>query len=462
MPLAPESRARAYVSGSRPCEIFQARHQIASKQKLLVVFILLHYDAREVRHNQPMALNRRMNTAETAIKANGRIPSWIWLHSGLFLSAMKMDFNFDLVTLAVPLLAISFGASSLQLGLLGALQRFLYILICPISGRLSDHWGRKGLAVSGAVLFGATCLALAQARNVVSIAWVIPWVGITLGLFWPALQGWLSDQGESQLRQSTSLFNLFWSAGSMLGMVLAGILMRFSSQLPFYVAAGVAASIAVVLARSSHEKHRTVSSSPSSNFGTLPAESSWDQAQRRAALTSIFMAYLVVGGVTTQFPKLATQLGYGTSWIGFTMGVLPLSRTIGFAVFDRSKAASSISSPLILVKLLLALAMAMFVIANSSITFMLSFALLGLVSAATFSFSQYLCLKNPVHAGRRIGYHESSMLGGIVIGSILSGLLAQNLGVRFAFAFGILFSILSLTAQPSLFHGYTRRAADSA
>jgi hypothetical protein len=58
MPLAPESRARAYVSGSRPCEIFQGRHQIASKQKLLVVFILLHYDAREVRHNQPMALNR--------------------------------------------------------------------------------------------------------------------------------------------------------------------------------------------------------------------------------------------------------------------------------------------------------------------------------------------------------------------------------------------------------------------
>ena len=163
-----------------------------------------------------------MNLTETAAKPHQRIPAWIWLHSSLFLSAMKMDFNFDLVALAVPLLAISFGASSLQLGFLGALQRFLYILVCPISGRLSDHWGRKGLAISGAALFGATCLALTQVQNVTSIAWVIPWIGVTLGLFWPALQGWLSDQGESQLlRQSTSLFNLFWSIGSMLGMVLA-------------------------------------------------------------------------------------------------------------------------------------------------------------------------------------------------------------------------------------------------
>src|SRR5262249_17902038 len=155
---------------------------------------------------------------------------------------------FDLVTLAIPLLAISFGASSLQLGLLAAMQRFFYILVCPVSGRLSDHWGRKGLAISGTIFFGLTCLCLSQARSVTWIGWVVPFIGVTLALFWPALQGWLSDQGEGQLlRQSTSLFNLFWSAGSMLGMILAGFLMRYSSQLPFYVAAGVAASITLIL-----------------------------------------------------------------------------------------------------------------------------------------------------------------------------------------------------------------------
>jgi MFS transporter, DHA1 family, multidrug resistance protein len=402
-----------------------------------------------------------MNLTETVTKPPQRIPAWIWLHSSLFLSAMKMDFNFDLVSLAVPLLAISFGASSLQLGFLGALQRFFYILVCPVSGRLSDHWGRKGLAISGAILFGATCLALTQVQNVTSIAWVIPWIGVTLGLFWPALQGWLSDQGESQLlRQSTSLFNLFWSIGSMLGMVLAGVLMRFSGQLPFYVAAGVATSIALILAGSSHKKYRAVSSSPSGDSGPL-RESSWDRAQRQAALTSIFMVFLVIGGVTTQFPKLATQLGYSTALIGLTMGFLPLSRTLGFLLFDRSKASPDISSVLILVKLLLAAAMAVLVVARATVWFMLAFALLGLVYAAIFSFSQYLCLKNPAHAGRRIGYHESSMLGGIVVGSILSGLLAQNLGFRFTFAFGILLSVLTLAAQPGLFHGYAQRTQES-
>jgi MFS family permease len=401
-----------------------------------------------------------MNLPETVTKPHQRIPAWIWLHSSLFISAMKMDFNFDLVTLAVPLLAISFGASSLQLGLLGALQRFVYILICPISGRLSDHWGRKGLAISGATLFGTTCLALTQVHNVTSIAWVIPWIGVTLGLFWPALQGWLSDQGESQLlRQSTSLFNLFWSTGSMLGMVLAGVLMRFSGQLPFYVAAGVATSIALILAGSSHKAYSAVSSGSNGDFGSL-RESSWDRAQRQAALTSIFMVFLVIGGVTTQFPKLATQLGYSTTLIALTMGFLPLSRTLGFLLFDRSKVSPDISSVLILVKLLLAAAMAVLVVARATVWFMLAFALLGLVYAAIFSFSQYLCLKNPAHAGRRIGYHESSMLGGVVLGSVLSGLMAQNLGFRFTFAFGILLSVLTLAAQPGLFHGYAQRTQE--
>src|SRR5215831_18861922 len=156
-----------------------------------------------------------MNPAKAPIKSSQKIPAWIWLHSGLFISAMKMDFNFDLVTLAIPLLAISLGASSWQLGLLGASQRLLYIPVCPLSGRFSDQWGRKGLAISGSILFGLACLSLTRTRSVSGIAWLVPCIGVTLGLFWPALQGWLSDQGESHvLRRSTSVFNLFWSTGS--------------------------------------------------------------------------------------------------------------------------------------------------------------------------------------------------------------------------------------------------------
>jgi MFS transporter, DHA1 family, multidrug resistance protein len=402
-----------------------------------------------------------MNSTQTTINSNQKIPSWIWLHSGLFLSAMQMDFNFDLVTLAIPLLAISLGASSLQLGLLGAMQRFLYILVCPVSGRLSDYVGRKGIAISGAVLFGLTCLCMTQARSITWIGWIVPFVGATLALFWPALQAWLSDQGEGQLlRQSTSLFNLFWSTGSMLGMVLAGFLMRFSKRLPFYVAAGVATSIACILAGSSHKRCRHGSGSPDTPFDHL-GDSAWDNAQRRAALTSIFMAFLVIGGVTTQFPKLATQLGYSTTWIGLSMGFLPLSRTLGFAVFDRHKASPDISLALILVKLLLVLAMAILLVARTTVLFTVVFGLLGLVCAAVFSFSQYLCLKNPARAGHRIGYHESSMLGGIVLGSVLSGLLAQAFGFRTAFGFGIVLSAVALAAQPALFYGFARRAQQS-
>jgi len=402
-----------------------------------------------------------VNATNTTITPDSKIPAWIWLHSGLFFSAMQMDFNFDLVTLAIPLLAISLGASSWQLGLLGASQRLLYIPVCPLSGRFSDRWGRKGLAISGSILFGVTCLSLTRIRSVTGIAWLVPCIGVTLGLFWPALQGWLSDQGESHLlRRSTSLFNLFWSTGSMLGMVLAGLLMRYSQRLPFYLAAGVAMSIVLLLAKTDTKKRHLQSFSPELDSNHV-SDSPWNDAQRRAALTSLFLAFLVIGGVTTQFPKLATQLGYSTTLIGFTMGFLPLFRTLGFLVFDRSKASPDISAPLNSVKLILMAAMTVLVLTRTVIWFMVAFALLGFVYAAIFSFSQYLCLKNPARAGRRIGYHESLMLGGIVLGSILSGFLAENFGFRVAFGSGILLSGVAFMAQPKVFQSGARPAAEN-
>jgi len=400
-----------------------------------------------------------MKHSDSTLKEDQTFPGWIWLHSGLFLAAMQMDFNYDLVNLAIPLLAISFGASSLQLGLLGALQRMLYIFVCPVSGRLSDRWGRKGLALSGTLMFAGVCLTVARTTGLGSIFWAVPGIGLTLGFFWPALQGWLSDQGENRvLSHSTSLFNLFWSTGSMLGMVSAGILTGFSSKLPFYVAAGVAVTIALILTRISHKGRSARFCLRDESSGPIVTESDWDHAQRRAALVSIFLSFLVIGGVTTQFPKLATQLGYSTALIGLTMGFLPLTRTFGFGFLGRWKVQENISKPLTLTKLVLGAAMLVFVLANSSLVFMLAFALLGLVAAGTFSFSQYLCLKNPLRAGQRIGLHESSMLAGIVIGSLLFGLLAQRLGIRSTFGFGMLLSVLALTAQPALFYGYARKA----
>lgn len=52
-----------------------------------------------------------------------------------------MDYCYNVLLLAVPLLAISLQASPAQLGILVALQRTLYVLVCPFAGRLSDRWG---------------------------------------------------------------------------------------------------------------------------------------------------------------------------------------------------------------------------------------------------------------------------------------------------------------------------------
>src|SRR5687767_4537049 len=133
-----------------------------------------------------------MSTVDSFRHQHEKVPPWFQQHSGLFLAAFKKDFNYDLVSLYVPLLAIAVGATPLQLGFLGVLQRAFYILGCPLVGHLSDRWSRKGFAVSGAILFACIAIVLSRAKSLAEIFWAVPGVGLTLGLFWPSLQGWLS------------------------------------------------------------------------------------------------------------------------------------------------------------------------------------------------------------------------------------------------------------------------------
>jgi predicted MFS family arabinose efflux permease len=242
----------------------------------------------------------------------------------------------------------------------------------------------------------------------------------------------------------------------MTGMIMAGVLMRLYLRLPFYVATAVALMISLVLAFTSHRSQETILTA-AKNVPEAMAESDWNHAQRYAALASIFLCFVVIGSVVIQFPKLANQLGYSASLISVTMGFLPFSRTIGFALSGKWKNQNDISKALGIAKLLLVLAMSILTFFRSPLFFMTCFTLLGFVAATVFSLSQYLCLKNPLQAGRRIGFHESSMLGGIIVGSVFSGILAQNFGFSLTFAFGIALSTLAFTAQPSSFYKYIRK-----
>ncbi len=396
-----------------------------------------------------------MSVRSLVQQAHRRVPFGTWLHSRLYVSAMQMDFNYDLISLAIPLLAIHFGASSIELGLLASLQRSFYIIVCPISGRLSDRWGRKSFAICGALSFALVCLVLSRTTNMSLLFWAVPAIGLTLGCFWPALQGWLSSRGEaSVLSHSTSLFNVFWSAGSMAGMVLAGLLMQVSTKFPFYVAAGIAGIIALVLG-GAHQGRGSSTRLPSDGSFIVRLESEWDHAQRRSALASLFLCFIVIGSVNTQFPKLATHLGQSPWLIGLTMAFLPFWRTLGFALVGTRKAEADISRYLFAAKLILILSMSILVISTSRFWFIVAFSLLGFVAATTFSLSQYLCLRNSARAGRRIGWHESLMVSGLVIGAMLSGWLAQDFGFQVNFSFGAILSALTLMAQPRLFLGTT-------
>ncbi|MEW5977319.1 MAG: MFS transporter [Acidobacteriota bacterium] len=372
--------------------------------------------------------------------------------TGLFLAALKMDFNFDVVTLAVPLAAVALGATPLQLGLLGALQRVLYMLVCPVTGHLSDQKGRKALALLGAVGFGVVCLGLAMASTIASLFWLVPGIGLALGLYWPALQGWLSDEVKSGgLGHSTRWFNVCWSLGSLAGMVGAGIFISVSHSLPFHVAALLTLVIVCVLTVTSQSEGQVRRRQQNDRSAAAAIdETPGERAQRYAALVSLFVAYVITGAFNTQFPKIATDLGYSPLLVAITMGFLPFVRTLGFGFLRPLIVQPDIRWTLAGAKLIQVVAVLPFLAAPVQLSFV-GFSLLGIVSAVVFGLSQFLALKYPAKAGQRIGLHESFMIGGIMTGAVLSGFLTQSAGYSMTFACGGLLALLSLAARPALF-----------
>ena len=84
-----------------------------------------------------------------------------------FIAAFLADFALGAVLLSLPLLLIyKFSASSVVLGLFGALGAFVYSSGVIVVGRLTDKVNRRTMLLSGCILFIITYTILPNLNNI--------------------------------------------------------------------------------------------------------------------------------------------------------------------------------------------------------------------------------------------------------------------------------------------------------
>ncbi len=348
-----------------------------------------------------------------------------WKHTGRFcFTACCMDFSGGMFFVALPFLAMQFGAESLAMGCLGGARWVIYAISCIGAGLISDRSDRKKLLIASSLSIMLICWATATTTTLWHLFAINVFSGLALSFFWPSLLAWLGDSHNSgQLGAATGAVNISWSTGGMVGGLLGGVLFRFSPSLPFLVA-GMTALIACMVLLFTSKEHVRPEETP---YRTSETGS---RKELTSAWLGSFSAFCLVGLMCSVFPKLGIEIGITSSKFGVFVGIMGLGRTLVFVLGmwrSRWLCDRRISMP---VQALAASAMAMVPFSNAHWRIGLVFALIGIATGIAYYRSLYASLAGEGSRGLKSGIHEATLVAGILTGSVGGGVLAHFWDIR--------------------------------
>lgn len=339
-----------------------------------------------------------------------------------------MDFVFSIYYLAAPLLLIDLKANPVQLGLVGTLAASVHMGMAHLMGHLSDRMGRRRLIIAAPVIFATTCLLMTQVREVWFILTLSVVNGFCLSIYWPSLQAWIADrQIGTGLARDIGAFNMSWTAATLAGPIVSGLLYSLYAGLPFLVAAGIALMLFLLVFTTVHENglHSAEKTEPVDT-----ETSNWRRSFLYAAWVANFASWFIMGNIRYQFPKLARELNIPPQVIGLVLGFLGFALFSGFFLLRRTERWHFTRSFLFGAQILALVGVSLIIVANKPMLFASAFIMIGISCSMTYYSSLYYAVHLLRKKGRGSGLHESILGGGAVLGPILGGIAAQYAGLR--------------------------------
>ncbi len=349
---------------------------------------------------------------------------WITL-----LAAGLMDFAAAAAFLAVPLMALDRGASSWQLGAIGALVSGAHGGSALIVARFVGAAMLRLRLVLMPLVLGATYLSAVTLPGVGVLLGVAAIAGVCFGTYWTAMEVRVAEvRGGLTLGGAVARFNVVWASGMLLGHLAGGVLYEWECRVVMGVAAMAMVIVAFLLGLTAVEGRGDLDDAEGES-AALEAPSA--RAKRLAAWTASLSASAAVGCVRYLFPELAQSLDIMPAKIGGLLGVMSAIQlaffVVGLALGEALRRCAF--SGLLVGLVMAAVAMAVIATGDRAAFFGGAFVVLGLVAATTYYASLVASLggRDP---GGYVGVHEATLGLGRFVGPFVGGLAAEELGLR--------------------------------
>jgi len=139
----------------------------------------------------------------------------------------------------IPFLGLSLGLNALEIGLILSIFSICQLFASPITGKLSDRYGRKPLLLFSQTSTFIGFILLGLASNV----WILIAARLVDGLLGSNMtvsQAYISDVTNPNYRTKTFGYSsAVFGAGLIFGPVIGGLLLSINFSVPFFFAAGI-------------------------------------------------------------------------------------------------------------------------------------------------------------------------------------------------------------------------------
>jgi DHA1 family tetracycline resistance protein-like MFS transporter len=157
----------------------------------------------------------------------------------IFLIIFTEVLGFSMVLPLIPFLGLSLGLTPIQIGLIISVFSFCQLFASPVTGKLSDRFGRKPLLILSqlSTLAGFLLLGFATTAILLIAARVIDGL---LGSNMTVSQAYISDVTEPRHRTRVYGYSSgAFGAGMIFGPLIGGVLSRIDYSVPMFFAAAV-------------------------------------------------------------------------------------------------------------------------------------------------------------------------------------------------------------------------------
>lgn len=364
----------------------------------------------------------------------------------LYVAVFVATMGISMVSPLLPVYARELGASGVWLGLTFSVFAIVQTFVGPFAGRLSDRFGRKPFIVTGLLIYLVAALGYLTAANFYQVIAFRAFSGLGTSLIFSVARAYVGDMTpRGQEGRWLGVFATADIIGFGTGPLVAGFLREFVGFKSVFVAMasmmGLSAAI-LLLWLPRHSPQEIVRRAGRLAHGA-PATVSFATALRDRLVLAVTTHQGLISlsfGASLSFLALRLEEGLSTGplLIGIAFATQDITGGVAQPVFGRLADRYDRRA-------LVAIGVAINAALLASIGVVPAYWVMVLVlmgMGASGAISQVASGAIQVVAGRRVGMGTVLGIGsaanglGIVIGSVLSGLIVDAQGLAAAFFFG--------------------------